>query len=223
MISCIVTDSSSVGPLPLAGDRHGSQLDTESSNGPSTFEEACDVLGLSHEETQQLALGCSLPPSPSQLLSPMARPMPHVRCSVPHSDSQRISGDIEHHSDPPHRVVPSTSLWPCHSPSLPIASTASPQLPPSPDPRVVPDREQIPNEAIAPPPGHAEPPNGVDESTLMALTNYRDGKFRCSALVEGKCCGYENKKKIRMLSHISDKHFDQRPWHCRGQCGKDAW
>ena len=217
VVSFVGADTLSTGQPPPINSSHDSQLGTQLSNGPSTFEQAGTHLGFTPEEAQKLAFGYSLAASSWRILSPVDGPNPHARYTDPHSHPQQIGGDKECTNVPPHSIGPPMSLQPCGSPS---ASHASPQLPTRPDPEDASHQETIGDQATVSPPGRIEPLPGSDP---MAFTKRQNGMFRCLVPVEGEFCGYVNKKKNRMLSHIRDKHLDQRPWHCGGQCGTRRW
>lgn len=191
-----------------------------SSNGPRTFEEACNHLGFTHEEAQKLALGCGLVASPSRTVLQVDRPIPQARYVAPHSSSQHISGKGEHSSTASSSVVPPTSH---HSWGSPSTSTAPPQLAARPDSNYVSHWAAIANQATTSAPDLIRTPKHAGESPLMAFVDRPDGTYCCLVPVEGEFCGYRNGKKERMLSHIRDKHLDQRSWRCGGQCGDDAW
>ena len=220
MGSCVDTETISIGQLPPISSNHDSQLSALSSNGPSTFEEAGNHLGFTHDEAQNLAFGCAPTISPSRILSLVGGPIPHPRYVASHSSPQQIRGNEEYPNITSRSIDPTVSLQPRGSVSLPTASTGLPQLPTCLDPNDAPNQGTIRNETTSSSPGRIGP---LTESGLMAFTNRRNGTFRCLVPVEGERCGYCNKKKNRMLSHIRDKHLDQRPWHCGGKCGTRGW
>ena len=191
-----------------------------SSNGPRTFEEACNHLGFTNEEGQKLALGCPLVVSPSRTVLQVNRPRSQTRCMASLAYSQQINGKGEYPSIPSSNVAPPTSL---HSRGSPSTSTAPPRLATRPDPNYVSHWEEIANQAMASASVLVTTPNHAGESPLIAFVDRRDGTFRCLVPVEGEFCCYQNVKKERMLTHIRDKHLDQRPWCCDGQCGDNTW
>jgi len=219
LVSCVYADTLSTGQPPPTNGSHGSQLDTQASNGPSTFEQAGNHFGFTHEEAQKLAFGFSLVASASRKLTPIGGPIPQARYAVSHSYPQQINGNREDTDIPARSMEPHTSLQLGGSPSLPIVSTASLPLPTR-HRKDVPHQRTTGNQATALLPGRVEP---LTEPDLLAFSNRQNGMFHCLVPVEGEFCGYVNKKKNRMLSHIRDKHLDQRPWHCGGQCGTRGW
>jgi len=218
--SVIDADTLHTGQLSPTGGSRSTQFNMVWSNGPSTFAQACDHLGFTHEEAQKFALGCTLVSSLSQILSPVTGPIPHARCAAPHSYPQQISGTREYTNIASSSIVPPTDLQPCVFPSF---SASSPPLPTSPNLEHVQHRTILTDQATGSTPGRAEPLNSSSESPLTAFTNRRNGTFHCLVPIDGELCGYVNKKRNRMLGHIRGKHLDQRPWHCRGQCGNHAW
>lgn len=144
------------------------------------------------------------------------QPISQARYVASHSYSQQISGTGECPSIPSSNVIPSTSFHSCGSAST---STAPPQLATKPDSNYVSYWAAIANQATASAPDF----DHTGESPLMAFVARREGTFCCLVPVDGNFCGYQNIKKERMLSHIRDKHLDQRPWRCEGQCGDDSW
>jgi len=204
-------------PTPRTGN---SQPITQSANGPRTFEEACSHFGFTHEEAQNLAFGCSLIASPSRTPPQVANSISQASCVALPGYPQHISGNGEHSAIPYSNATPLASLHPHGSPST---STAPPRLAIRPDPSHVSHGVAIANQCSTLSPDRVEPPNNGGESPLMAFVDYRDSTFYCLVPVGGEFCGYLNKKKERMLSHIRDKHLDQRPWRCGGQCHNDAW
>ena len=146
-------------------------------------------------------------------------PISQVRYVASHSYSQQISGEGECSTIPFGNVAPaSLHYW-----GSPSTSTAPPRLATRPDPNHVSYWVATANQATTSAPGLVRTLNNTGESPLMAFVDRRDGAFCCLVPVEGEFCGYRNVKKERMLSHIRDKHLDQRPWRCDGQCGDDAW
>lgn len=145
------------------------------------------------------------------------RPISQAYYGAPHSYSQHISGEGECSSIPFSNVAPPTSL---HSWGSPSTNTAPPRLATRPDSNHV---SYSVNQATTSAPDLVRTPNDTGESPLMAFVDRRDGRFCCLVPVGEEFCGYQNGKKERMLSHIRDKHLDQRPWRCDGQCGDDAW
>jgi len=198
----------------------GSPAMTHSSNGPRTFEEACSHFGFTHEEAQKLAFGCFLVAPPSQTLPQGNRLISQARCVAPHSYSQQISGKGEYSNIPSSNIAPPASLQSWGSPSTRIAP---PLLATRPDPNHILHWGEIVNQATTLRPDLDISLNHASESPLMAFVDRQDGTFCCSVPVEGEFCGYQNGKKERMLSHIRDKHLDQRPWRCGGQCSNGAW
>ena len=112
---------------------------------------------------------------------------------------------------------------PSLDPRLPPAGTAPPRLAIRPDPNHVARWNSVVNHIVALPSDHARPLDDAGESPLMAFANRRDGMYHCLVPVGGELCGYQIPKKERMLGHILDKHLDQRPWRCGGQCGNPTW
>jgi hypothetical protein len=207
-------------PTAQALRASGSQLIPRLSNGPRTFEEACNHFGFTHQEAQKLAFGCSLVSSPSRTLLQVHRPISQAHRVAPSSYSQQINGKGEFSGIPPNNVAPPASFQSCGPPST---STASSRLSTRPDPNHVSHWIEIANQATTSAPDLIGPLNHAGESPLIAFVDRWDGTFCCLVPVEGEFCGYRNGKKERMLSHIRDKHLDQRPWRCGGQCGTDAW
>ena len=137
-------------------------------------------------------------------------------CVPPHSYSQQIGSKGECSSIPSGNVAPSTSL---HSWGSASTSSAPPRFATRPDPNYVSYWVAIANQVTA----SAPDLDHTGESPLMAFVGRREGTFCCLVPIDGEFCGYQNVKKERMLSHIRDKHLDQRPWRCDGQCGDDEW
>ncbi len=191
-----------------------------SSNGSRTFEEACNHFGFTHEEAQKLAFSCSLVTPPSQAMLQVNRPISQARWAAQPSYSQQISGKGERSSIPSSNVAPP---FPLHSWGSPSTSTAPPRLATRPDPNHVSNWVAIANQATISAPNPVSALNRAGESPLMAFVDRREGTFCCLVPVEVEFCGYQNIKKERMLAHIRDKHLDQCPWRCDGQCGDDAW
>ena len=192
----------------------------QSPNGPKTFEEACSQLGFSREDTQKLTFVCPLVSSPPQALPQGAGPITQAGCAVSLAFSHQTSGIGECSSMSSSNVVLPASLLPLRSPST---SPAPPRLAARPDPTYISHWTTVANQVSTWSPGHAGPLNNGGESPLMAFVDRRDSTFHCLVPVGGEFCGYLNGKKERILSHIRDKHLDQRPWRCSGECGNTAW
>ncbi len=145
------------------------------------------------------------------------QPISQASCVAQHPYSQPISGKGECSSIPPSNLAPSASF---HCWSSASTSTVPSRGAYRPDPSYW---AAIANQATTSAPDLVRTPNHTGESPLMAFVDRREGTLCCLVPVEGVFCGYKNIKKERMLAHIRDKHLDQRPWRCDGQCGDDTW
>jgi hypothetical protein len=217
--SCVGADTPPAGLPPPAGGIHRQSI-TQSSNGPNTFEEAGNYVGLTHEECQRLVFPLEL--SPSRTLMPTGL-ISQAHYATSHSYPQQIGGNGAHSVTTSNNNTTPTSLRQCDSRSLPTTSDAPPQLSTRPDLNHVSLWEAMVNQVTTWQPGHAEPPNNTGESPLLAFAARWNGTYYCFVPVGGEFCGYHNEKKIRMVSHIRDKHLDQRPWRCDGQCANPLW